>query len=206
MKKESVVNIRIDKEKKKEVEEIFESMGLNISTAVNMFFTQCIRVGGIPFDIKANLNSDKNILNDNIKINKKSYKCKKEENVYYLNELDNKFAIYIEDISSKELCVYPKVWKVENRYVLPSVIHHEEGFIKEYISKGFDKLKDINDEYIKVLVLKNLDVLTIHANGRKKEILLPENTVNNIHIMLEKDFDNYIKFCNDYKDSISYKI
>ena len=51
MKKESVINIRIDKEKKKEVEDIFESMGLNISTAVNMFFSQCIRVNGIPFEI-----------------------------------------------------------------------------------------------------------------------------------------------------------
>lgn len=211
MKKESVINIRIDKEKKKEVEDIFESMGLNISTAVNMFFSQCIRVNGIPFEIKASVDTKsieiKNCEgNEKIKINKKVYKCKIIDDVYYVYVGDKKFAICIEDVSSRELCIYPNMWKTENRYVFPSVVHHEEGFITDYVSKGFKRLQSVSNETIKILILKNLDNLTIHANGRKKEILLPECSVNDIHIMLEKDFDNYIKYCDDYKEFISYKI
>ena len=45
------VNIRVDEELKKQAEELFADMGLNMSTAVNMFLRQAVRTGGIPFAV-----------------------------------------------------------------------------------------------------------------------------------------------------------
>lgn len=45
------VNIRIDDELKIRAENIFEELGLNMTTAFTMFVRQTIRQGGIPFEI-----------------------------------------------------------------------------------------------------------------------------------------------------------
>jgi len=45
------INIRIDDELKNRAENIFEELGLNMTTAFTMFIRQTIRQGGIPFDI-----------------------------------------------------------------------------------------------------------------------------------------------------------
>lgn len=46
------LNIRIDKSIKDQAEEIFNELGLNMTTAVNMFLRTAIREHGIPFDLK----------------------------------------------------------------------------------------------------------------------------------------------------------
>lgn len=46
------LNIRTDKEIKQAAEKIFEALGLNMSTAVNIFLRQTIRENGIPFELK----------------------------------------------------------------------------------------------------------------------------------------------------------
>ena len=46
------LNIRTDKEIKEQAEQIFSDLGLNITTAVNMFLRSTIRENGIPFDLK----------------------------------------------------------------------------------------------------------------------------------------------------------
>lgn len=43
--------IKIDQELKREAQELFESFGLNLSTAVNMFLRQAVRDQAIPFRI-----------------------------------------------------------------------------------------------------------------------------------------------------------
>ena len=45
------VNIRIDDELKIRADNIFEELGLNMTTAFTMFIRQTIRQGGIPFEI-----------------------------------------------------------------------------------------------------------------------------------------------------------
>jgi DNA-damage-inducible protein J len=45
------INIQMDEDIKKEAELLFEKLGLNMSTAVNLFVHQCVRHGGIPFEI-----------------------------------------------------------------------------------------------------------------------------------------------------------
>ena len=48
------LNIRTDKEVKNAAEKLFEALGLNMTTAVNMFLRQAIRENGIPFEVKLN--------------------------------------------------------------------------------------------------------------------------------------------------------
>lgn len=48
------MNIRTDVEVKAAAEQLFNELGLNLTTAVNMFLRQATRTGGIPFDIKLN--------------------------------------------------------------------------------------------------------------------------------------------------------
>ncbi len=45
------INIRIDDNLKEQAEVLFEELGLNMSTAFNVFIRQSIRQGGIPFEI-----------------------------------------------------------------------------------------------------------------------------------------------------------
>lgn len=46
------LNIRTDREVKIAAERIFEELGLNMTTAVNIFLRQTIRENGIPFELK----------------------------------------------------------------------------------------------------------------------------------------------------------
>lgn len=46
------LNIRTDKEIKEQAEQILSDLGLNMTTAVNMFLRSTIRENGIPFDLK----------------------------------------------------------------------------------------------------------------------------------------------------------
>ena len=45
------INIRIDAKLKKDSETLFKELGLNMSTAINMFLTKCVNTGGIPFKV-----------------------------------------------------------------------------------------------------------------------------------------------------------
>lgn len=58
------INIRVDEDIKKQAEELFSGLGLNISTAVNIFLRQSLSKRGLPFEVKedpffspANMNS-----------------------------------------------------------------------------------------------------------------------------------------------------
>lgn len=46
-------NIKIDPILKKEAQALFEKLGLNLSTAVNIFLRQSVREQGIPFYVSA---------------------------------------------------------------------------------------------------------------------------------------------------------
>ena len=45
------VNIRIDDSLKERADNVFEELGLTMTTAVNVFIRQVVRQGGIPFEI-----------------------------------------------------------------------------------------------------------------------------------------------------------
>ena len=52
------INIRTDKDVKEQADKIFVELGLNMSTAVNMFLRTTIREHGIPFALKLDVPND----------------------------------------------------------------------------------------------------------------------------------------------------
>lgn len=46
------LNIRIDEKLKRDAEAIFSELGLNMSTALNLFLRYSVRYGGIPFELR----------------------------------------------------------------------------------------------------------------------------------------------------------
>ena len=51
--KTATFSMRMTPQKKQEMEEFFEDLGLTTATAVNIFFEHSIMAAGIPFDVKA---------------------------------------------------------------------------------------------------------------------------------------------------------
>lgn len=54
------LNIRTDKEVKERAEEIFSELGLNMTTAVNIFLRTTVRENGIPFELKLDVPNEVN--------------------------------------------------------------------------------------------------------------------------------------------------
>lgn len=48
----SVINVNVPTEVKEEASNLFNSLGLNMSTAINMFLKRAIYERGIPFEVK----------------------------------------------------------------------------------------------------------------------------------------------------------
>lgn len=55
MKENTNINIRMDKILKSQLEEVVSELGLNVSTAVNIFARQVVRQGRIPFEISLDI-------------------------------------------------------------------------------------------------------------------------------------------------------
>lgn len=51
---QTMVQIRVDKELKDQVANIYDAIGIDIPTAIRMFFKRSISVGGLPFDCRMN--------------------------------------------------------------------------------------------------------------------------------------------------------
>jgi len=64
------VNIRIDDDLKVRADNIFNELGLNMTTAFNIFIRQTIRQGGIPFEITTRKDPFYNV--ENMKVLRKS--------------------------------------------------------------------------------------------------------------------------------------
>jgi len=45
------INIRVDSDTKHKAQEVFSALGLDMTTAVNIFLRQAIRKNGIPFEL-----------------------------------------------------------------------------------------------------------------------------------------------------------
>ncbi len=58
----SNITIRMDSDVKEKAERLFNELGLDISTAFNIFVRQALRAGGIPFEINPNAETVKAML------------------------------------------------------------------------------------------------------------------------------------------------
>ena len=73
----SVVNVNVDSNLKKQANYILNDLGLNMSTAINMFLTQVVKHDGLPFEVVnpkpskellEAINEGEDILNGKIKV------------------------------------------------------------------------------------------------------------------------------------------
>jgi len=55
------LSIRIDRGLKDEADQVFNEMGMNLTTAITIFVRQSVRQKKIPFEIALDSNNDKNI-------------------------------------------------------------------------------------------------------------------------------------------------
>jgi DNA-damage-inducible protein J len=53
------ITIRIDDDVKRDAETLFDTLGLSVSGAINVFFRQAIREQAIPFPIRATTSEEK---------------------------------------------------------------------------------------------------------------------------------------------------
>ena len=53
------INIRTDSEIKSKAQKIFATLGLDMTTAINLFLRQTVRQNDLPFVLTTNSNSDK---------------------------------------------------------------------------------------------------------------------------------------------------
>lgn len=49
------ININTDPQTKQEAEQLFAELGLNMTSAINMFLKRAVRVRGIPFEVTTNI-------------------------------------------------------------------------------------------------------------------------------------------------------
>lgn len=47
-------SVRMDSDIKKKCEALYKELGMNLTTAINVFLRQSLRVGGFPFDVTLN--------------------------------------------------------------------------------------------------------------------------------------------------------
>lgn len=52
MSKSVNINIRVDSELKRKAEEVYAELGMNLSTALNVFLRASVRSNGMPFDLR----------------------------------------------------------------------------------------------------------------------------------------------------------
>jgi len=55
------LNVRIDADLKKQSEEIFNELGLNMSTALTVFLRQTVRSRGIPFEMRLSIPNEETL-------------------------------------------------------------------------------------------------------------------------------------------------
>lgn len=57
--REATISARMDSSKKKEVEKIFAKLGLSHSSAINLFYSQILLKGGLPFETNLKTTTNK---------------------------------------------------------------------------------------------------------------------------------------------------
>lgn len=52
MAKTAVINVRIEPDKKKAIEELYSAFGITVSDAINIFLNKSLMQNGLPFDMQ----------------------------------------------------------------------------------------------------------------------------------------------------------
>lgn len=69
----SIISVRVDEDLKKEADILFNKLGINMSSAINIFLKQSVREQGIPFEMKVDREKEmedfaKKYIDDNLSL------------------------------------------------------------------------------------------------------------------------------------------
>ena len=81
------ISIRMDADLKAQADALFNELGMNLTTAFNIFVRQSLRVGGIPFEIKMEQPNK-----ETIAAMLEAERIAKDPNVKHYSDLDEMFA------------------------------------------------------------------------------------------------------------------
>ena len=113
----ATVTARVDENVKKEAETLFKKMGLNMSTAMNLFLKKCILEQGIPFELKIpNEEIEENISSSQISWDFEPHEVREEAYSTYgisknekSDELIDKAVSLVKEEVAKEITASKKV-------------------------------------------------------------------------------------------------
>ncbi len=126
----------------------------------------------------------------------------------YLVNNEEKIIICEDSFACDYLCLYPGLWKLEIKFLLPGPINHQEDFFIDKMNEKFKVFSEFEfNDYIKIYLVKGIKKdIFIHQNGKHRSNVMPEDIVNNVHIIKKEDFDTFIKNKNNYKEIVNYQI
>ncbi|MBA1393914.1 type II toxin-antitoxin system RelB/DinJ family antitoxin [Lactobacillus sp. XV13L] len=84
-KKKVSISVKTSLADKKQAAEIFEGLGLNLSTAINIFIKKSIAEGGLPFEVKDQFYSEAN----QSELNRRFKKIANHQDLHSHQLLDN---------------------------------------------------------------------------------------------------------------------
>ena len=93
------ISIRIDAELKARADTLFSELGMNLSTAFNIFVRQSLRESGIPFEIRLEQPNK-----ETVEAMLEAERIAKDPSVKGYNDLDELFA----DLKNGEICTADK--------------------------------------------------------------------------------------------------
>ena len=88
----SPTQIRINSEIKKQANDLFSSIGLDMSTAINLFLYQCVLRGGLPFSVE-----QPKFNNETIVAMAEAIRISKDPTIKGYNSIDELKASLLED-------------------------------------------------------------------------------------------------------------
>lgn len=83
----ATITIRVDDKTKQQAEELFNNLGLNLTSAINMFIRKAIAEQGIPFEVRKTVNYN----SETIKAMLESERLAHDNTIKGYNNLDELF-------------------------------------------------------------------------------------------------------------------
>ena len=160
------INVRIDANIKRKAEDIFESMGLTPSAAINLFYVQVIRTKSIPFELRADIPNATTLA----AMKEVDQMAKKD-----IGKTFNTVEELMENLDFEVMAFIKEVFIDEDKNPMPCLIRNIYKKVNNYFDddKRADDVISILDSYLN--------------NGLFKEIIL-ENGEEGIYLT-PKGFD-----------------
>ena len=181
----ATVTARVDENVKKEAETLFKKMGLNMSTAMNLFLKKCILEQGIPFELKVPNRETRKVLDE-------------VEKGVGLSKTFDSIDELTEDLENNE--------KTPNKETLKAMQETDDILSGKIERKGYksaeELFEDLGVQLMKLTIktTKRFDKDLKKLKKRKYDLKLLAKIINKLsdsEVLSEKYRDHYLT--GDYK-------